>query len=255
LGPGPVAQTEFPSSSDYFPTLVQSATSMINTNPFLSMNSYKSITNDTNKPTLGKILPIVDTVDWVKQLSRIQGITDIQLRIKGESNEDEIQNIVNQAQTACAAASVRLWINDYWEAAINAKCFGVHLGQEDLKRCADKGGLEQIKASNLALGISTHSYAELAVALAMRPSYISLGPVFGTKSKRVAFEPQGLKTVKKWRNLIHGDIPLVAIGGIEDASMASKVEKAGADSIAVIGAIIRAENAELATQNLLQIMS
>ena len=39
---------------------------------------------------LGRILPIVDTVEQVEQLVQIPGITDIQLRIKDESGADHL---------------------------------------------------------------------------------------------------------------------------------------------------------------------
>lgn len=224
--------------------------------PFLPITSFLSKSSTTTtKSILGPILPIVDTVQWVQRLADIEGITDIQIRIKDETNPDKIKLIVQEAQAACAKTGKRLWVNDHWEAAINAKCFGVHLGQEDLTKCVNKGGLEAMKEANMALGISTHSFAELAVALAVKPSYISLGPVFGTVSKNVAFDPQGLETVTKWRNLIGEDIPLVAIGGIGDANTVKLVKDAGADCIAVIGAITKAENVELAASNLIQAMS
>merc|ERR1712194_879133 len=102
----------------------------------------------------------------------------------------------------------------------------------------------------MALGISTHSYAELSAALGMKPSYISLGPVFATKSKSVQFNPQGLPIVSKWRQLIPSSIPFVAIGGINDAGLAKHVHEAGADCTAVIGAVTKSEDVELAVAHL-----
>jgi thiamine-phosphate diphosphorylase len=132
---------------------------------------------------------------------------------------------------------VRLWINDYWREAVAAGCFGVHLGQEDLWQCIQEGGLPVLKANKLALGVSTHSFGELAVALGVQPSYISLGPIFATSSKKVDFDPQGLAVVQKWRQLIPSHVPLVVIGGINTAERATATRSAGADCVAVIGAI------------------
>ena len=235
-GPGPVAHTEFPSTSRHFPAVALDPTSGPS-DGFLKMKSSFSESNDDGTITLGKLLPIVDNFEWMDRLTKLDGITDIQLRIKGETDEDKIRTLVQKCQKICQRDGVRLWINDFWKAAVEAKCFGVHVGQEDLARCADEGGLEKIKSSGLALGISTHSYAELAAVFGVNPSYISLGPVFGTKSKNVAFDPQGLSTVRKWKELIGPDIPLVAIGGINDAERAKEVKDAGADCVAVIGAV------------------
>jgi thiamine-phosphate diphosphorylase len=241
-GPGPVAQTKFPDSHEHFPVIVSDPTQE-SPSPFLAMRSF----NDNNKsdsdnnsilPILGRILPIVDTVEWVERLAGTPGITDIQLRIKDETLDSvQIVQRVTQCQRLCAQHNVRLWINDHWQAALEAKCFGVHVGQEDLVKCKNAGGLEQLRANNIALGISTHSYGELAAALGIRPTYISLGPVFATSSKKVEFEPQGLAIVTRWRKLIPPNIPFVTIGGISDVNAVQRNREAGSDCVAVIGAI------------------
>lgn len=230
-GPGPVVHTEFPNSHEHFPRIVVTE----------------------RRPTFaswcGTILPIVDKLEWIQRLCSLNNgsspsrILDIQLRIKDETNPDRILDTVRRAQDLCQAANIRLWINDHWQAALAAGCFGVHLGQEDLYKCCQSGGLELLSHSGVALGLSTHSFAELSVALGLSPSYISLGPIFATTSKKVQFDPQGLETVRKWRNLIPPTIPLVVIGGIGDASTVASVRKAGADCVAVIGAVTQFQDA------------
>lgn len=264
-GPGPVVHTAFPSQKEYFPSIVLDP--RIDDDDgygfgdgleegFLRMKRATASTelSEKQEPVLGKLLPIVDNVDWLERLVKLEEITDIQLRIKGETDQGKIFDLVQNCQNLCERHGVRLWINDYWRAAINAKCFGVHLGQEDLARCVEEGGLEEMKSNGLALGISTHSYAELATALGIKPSYISLGPVFGTKSKNVAFDPQGLETVRKWRDLIGFDTPLVAIGGINDAERTKQVKCSGADCVAVIGAVQK-EDIATAVKQLEEAMS
>lgn len=255
-GPGPVIHTEFPSSHFTYPSIVLNPKARTSETPaFLPMAKASAKNTDgNNKPDLGKILPIVDTAEWVERLAKVKGMTDIQLRIKNEKDPEKILATVQKSQKACEAAGVRLWINDFWEAAVEAGCFGVHLGQEDLTRCADNGGLAKLHERKMALGISTHSYAELSAAIGVRPSYISLGPVFGTKSKNVAFDPQGLVTVFKWQELLDPDMPLVAIGGINDQDTAAEVKEAGADCVAVIGAVTKADDIDAACQMLIDAM-
>jgi thiamine monophosphate synthase len=77
-----------------------------------------------------------------------------------------------------------------------------------------------------------------------------LGPVFATSSKDVQFDPQGLWTVRKWRQLVHPDVPLVAIGGIGDADTATRVREAGAECAAVIGAVTKAKDTSAAISQL-----
>jgi hydroxymethylpyrimidine kinase/phosphomethylpyrimidine kinase/thiamine-phosphate diphosphorylase len=254
-GPGPVGQTEFPSQFQHYPTVAMNPNENLPAFRPMKAFSEQQLDSDDNRPVLGRILPIVNTCDWVERLCLVpDGVTDIQLRIKDETDPAKILKIVQQSQTACEAAGIRLWINDYWQAAVTAGCFGVHVGQEDLVKCIDKGGLEAMQAANMALGISTHSYGELSAALGVKPSYISLGPVFATSSKNVGFDPQGLSTVRKWRQLISPDVPLVAIGGIGDADTATRVKEAGADCAAVIGAVTKAKETTVAVSQLNEAM-
>ena len=140
---------------------------------------------------------------------------------------------------ACTAHGARLWVNDHWEVAMAAGAYGVHVGQEDLEAMG-LPAVRKLAESGLRLGISTHSYPELAPALGVRPSYISLGPVYATQSKDVSrWEPQGLERVRHWRQLLPDDTPLVAIGGIS-LERAPGVLASGAQGIAVIGAITKA---------------
>eukprot|EP00980_Cylindrotheca_fusiformis_P019847 scaffold6966_cov112-Cylindrotheca_fusiformis.AAC.25 len=274
-GPGPVAQTEFPSSFESFPTIEMDPDSDAPAfRPMKAFSTGSGAGDDDDDsddiPVLGRLLPIVDNVDWVRKLAECPGVQDIQLRIKDDIDADKIVERVVTCQEICAKNGVRLWINDYWEAAVKAGCFGVHVGQEDLLKCIRAGGLEQMREKNIALGISTRtykrpmvfllflriqhpnlfwlcnplsdSYAELSVALGMKPSYISLGPIFATSSKKVQFDPQGLGILSRWRKLIPPSIPLVTIGGINDVAAATANRSAGSDCIAVIGAVTSAEN-------------
>ena len=252
-GPGPVAQTEFPESHENYPSIIIDPTAVqTQATSFRPMAAYRDRNlADASTPVLGRILPIVDTVEWVERLSKTPGVADIQLRIKDKAileddNEEnrtkKLRELVGKCQSLCQENGVRLWINDFWEAAIEAGCFGVHLGQEDLAKCQRAGGLDKLRNRNVALGISTHSYGELSVALGIQPSYVSMGPVFGTASKTVSFGAQGLNIVRKWRQLIPPNLSFVTIGGIGDTEAAKANRQAGADCVAVIGAVTKADD-------------
>ena len=263
-GPGPVAHTNFPNAFQYYPTIHKSGSSRIsNKGSFVKFGRYNhespSAINCSDL-LLSRVLPIVDSLDWIERLCAVKQrypevtINDVQLRIKNEIDPDRILETVLRAQKLCASANIRLWVNDYWKAAITAKCFGVHLGQEDLYRCINDGGIERMRqTNNMALGISTHTYGELAAALGILPSYISLGPIFATGSKKVQFDPQGLCIMHQWRQLIAPDIPLIAIGGIDDADIVNKVRTAGADCIAVIGAVTKNDHCNVIAQSMLKL--
>ncbi len=78
-------------------------------------------------------------------------------------------------------------------AAIDAGCDYIHLGQEDL---AD-ADLDAIRRAGVRLGISTHTHAELEVALQAKPDYIALGPIYPTILKAMRFAPQGLESDRR----------------------------------------------------------
>jgi len=170
--------------------------------------------------------PIVPDVVWLKRLVRL-GVKTIQLRLKG-MEPDETRGQIEAGVIIAARHGVRLIINDYWQEAIVLGGDFVHLGQEDLAR-ADVSGL---KALGMRIGISTHSVEELDVALACRPDYVALGPIYETKLKVMKWQPQGLERIEEWKRRI-GTLPLVAIGGLTP-ERADAVMEAGAQSVAVV---------------------
>ncbi len=89
-----------------------------------------------------------------------------------------------------------------------------------------------IRRGGLRLGVSTHDEAELDTALAARPDYVALGPVFPTLLKQMPWAPQGLDKLGVWKSRI-GGLPLVAIGGMTP-ERAVEALRAGAQSVAVV---------------------
>ncbi len=181
-----------------------------------------------------RFYPVVDSIRTLMDLVAL-GVGTIQLRVK-DLGEAQAAALVREAVESVEGLSVRLVINDYWRAAIAGGARHLHLGQEDLAT-AD---VAAIRAAGLTLGISTHDEAELETALAHRPDYIALGPIYTTTVKPMRFDPQGLDRIGIWKKKI-GAIPLVAIGGIT-LERAPAVYAAGADSIAVVSDIANADD-------------
>jgi thiamine-phosphate pyrophosphorylase len=173
-----------------------------------------------------RFYPVVDSIAWVARLTRL-GVGTIQLRAKNLDHADALK-IVREALAVTKGTGTRLVVNDYWRAAIEARAEHLHLGQEDL---AD-ADVKAIRAAGLSLGISTHDDAELKAALAAKPDYVALGPIFPTTLKAMRFAPQGIARITEWKKRI-GHLPLVAIGGIK-FEQAADIFAAGADSIAVV---------------------
>ena len=179
---------------------------------------------------------IVDSADWIERLIPI-GVKLVQLRMKDVS-EDILREHIKRSKAVCEKFDCQLIINDYWQIAIEEKCDFIHLGQEDL---AD-ADLASIQKAGLKLGVSTHDSAELDKALAVKPDYVALGPVYETILKKMKWQPQGVEKVTRWKSLV-GDLPLVAIGGLTP-DRAQGVLQAGADSAAVVTDIKLNENPE-----------
>jgi thiamine-phosphate pyrophosphorylase len=175
---------------------------------------------------LDRFYPIVPNLAWLERLVPL-GVKTIQLRLK-DLPPDLIRREIATSMDVCAGHGCQLIVNDYWREAIELGADYVHLGQEDLA-AADVGA---IKAKRMRLGTSTHSPEELDVALAAKPDYVALGPIYETKLKAMKWPPQGLARVTEWKRRI-GALPLVAIGGITP-ERAAGVVVAGADSVAVI---------------------
>ena len=167
---------------------------------------------------------------WVARMAQA-GVPTVQLRFKSEDAQ-AIQREVEAAVKAVEGTGALLFINDHWQAALEAGAYGVHLGQEDM----DTAPLEQLRASGIRLGLSSHGYAEMLRAHAVRPSYLAMGAVFPTTLKRMATAPQGLGRLRAYARLMQ-HYPIVAIGGI-GADQFSEVLETGVGSIAVVRALV-----------------
>jgi thiamine-phosphate pyrophosphorylase len=176
--------------------------------------------------SLNVFYPIVPDLAWLERLVPL-GVKTVQLRLKDAAPE-RVRHEIAESLKVCAQHGCQLIVNDYWRDALALGADYIHLGQEDLAE-ADVGA---IHAKGVRLGISTHSEEELAIALAAKPDYVALGPIYETKLKVMKWAPQGLARVAEWKGRI-GPLPLVAIGGITP-ERADGVVAAGADSIAVI---------------------
>lgn len=176
--------------------------------------------------TLPRFYPIFESVDWLKRALPL-GMKLVQLRIK-DREPDALRDDIRAALALSRAHGAALVVNDHWQLAIDAGADWLHLGQEDL----DTADLPAIRRAGLRLGISTHDHSELERALALKPDYIALGPVYPTILKQMKWHQQGLARVTEWKRLI-GDIPLCAIGGMS-VERAPGAFKAGADIVAAV---------------------
>lgn len=130
---------------------------------------------------------------------------------------------------------VCFFVNDRADVALLAGASGVHVGQEDL----DAGQARAVVGAGKYVGVSTHNLEQFRSAAASLADYIAVGPIFATSSKANPDPVVGTEFLRKVRSLT--EKPIVAIGGIT-LERAAEVIEAGADSLAVISDILRADS-------------
>ena len=189
---------------------------------------------------------VMPDADWVKRMVDAE-LPTVQLRFKSEDRV-KIRKQIRASVEAAKDSKTLLFINDYWDEAIDAGAYGVHLGQEDM----EDANLEEIRAAGLRLGLSTHGYAEMVYADRFCPSYIAMGAIFPTNLKKMVTTPQGLGRLYQYAKLM-SNYPLVAIGGIDQDSIRA-VSKSGVGSVAVVRAITQAKDPKAAIKHLQELM-
>jgi thiamine-phosphate diphosphorylase len=178
---------------------------------------------------------IVDSASRLRQVLAA-GIRTVQLRIKTPAAPDAawhamLRREVQQAVDYSAAAGAELFVNDHWQLAEELGAPGVHLGQEDLLALGEPGR-ERLRASGMALGVSSHSLWELARARTLAPRYIACGPVWPTLTKDMPWVPQGLDNLAWWVRA--AQVPVTAIGGILEPAQVQQVARTGTDGVCIV---------------------
>ncbi len=172
----------------------------------------------------------------------IRGGADvIQLRDKELSTKELIQQGIPVRELTRQTGTVFI-VNDRVDVAVALQADGIHLGQDDLPIETAK----KILGFQVLIGKSTHSLEQALTAEREGADYIGVGPVFATPTKP-SYPPVGLELVKEVSERIK--IPFVAIGGIDVRNIQEVLDK-GAVNIAVVRAVVGAENVEEAAWQL-----
>ncbi|MGD9631168.1 MAG: thiamine phosphate synthase [Pyrinomonadaceae bacterium] len=122
-------------------------------------------------------------------------------------------------------------VNDRVDIAMAAGADGVHLGQSDLS----PADARKLMGEAAIIGFSAHSVEQARRALALPIDYLAIGPIFDTRTKADPDPTVGVEMIRQVRLAI-GEMPLVAIGGINSGDLQDVLE-AGADSAAIISGL------------------
>lgn len=175
------------------------------------------------------------------------GATLIQFRAKNESTREMVRE-ARAIRSALHGTLVPLIVNDRVDVALAAGADGVHLGAEDMKLLDAR----RLLGPRAIIGATLKREAELPELAAAKIDYACIGGVFSTAHKDNADAPLGLDGLSALRRAAAralGALPVGAIAGITAAN-AGSVIAAGADGIAVIGALFGGDDIAAAARDL-----
>jgi thiamine-phosphate pyrophosphorylase len=174
------------------------------------------------------------------------GVTIVQLRGKTASSL-AFYETAKLLKNITAHHKVPLIINDRLDIALAVDAGGLHLGQEDLPLLTARKLFDQKKI----IGVSVCTVPEALLAQEQGADYLGVGAMFSTPSKKDA-RLVSLATLKAIKESVN--IPVVAIGGIGIGNLGS-VMTAGIDGVAVISAILQADDCRKAAAQLCKLIT
>jgi thiamine-phosphate pyrophosphorylase len=191
--------------------------------------------------TAGRTLPAV-VADALRG-----GLRAVQLREK-DLDGCQLFELARELRCLTREFGAQLLINERIDIALAVGADGVHLGRGSLPVAVAR----RILGSTQLVGYSAHGLDEARQAERDGADFITFGPIYDTPSKISYGEPQGLERLAEVvRNIA---IPVFALGGVKVLS-ADAVLSAGARGIALISAIIAAQDPTTETETFLKIIA
>ena len=135
-----------------------------------------------------------------------------------------------------------LLVNDRVDVALAAGADGVHLPERSLPGKA----VREIAGDACIVGRSVHSVEAAVQAERDGADFVEVGAVYETASKP-GVTPAGVELVRAVADAVR--LPVIAVGGVS-ADNVGDVVRAGADGVAVIGAIMDAGDTQWAAGRL-----
>ncbi len=172
------------------------------------------------------------------------GVTIVQLREKELPTGDFIA-LARRLKSILAPYNIPLIINDRVDVALAIDAEGVHIGQSDISYEDARALLGPDKI----IGLSVENHDEVLLANALDVDYIGISPLHATPTKTDTATPFGIDGCTRAVNASHH--PSVAIGGINISNIAQTMG-CGVDGVAVVSAIISADDPQKASAELRQ---
>lgn len=162
------------------------------------------------------------------------GVRLLQIREKTMCDRPFLE-LLRQVRELTWEYGALLIVDDRVDAALIAQADGVHLGQDDLP-LADARRI----APDLLIGVSTHNADEILQAQDEGCSYLNIGPIYPTSTKKLTgIQFLGLDRLKSMVPLVR--VPFSVMGGIKYSHLA-ELKAAGVRRIAAVTAFAQADD-------------
>ena len=173
----------------------------------------------------------------------LNGVGMVQYRCKAGNDRERLHE-AQQLRQLCNKFGALLFINDRVDLALAVDADGVHLGQEDMPSevARDLLGVDRL------LGRSTQSIEQVHQAQQEPIDYLGFDPIHPTAVKPER-NPVGVGLLAQATAI--SQCAVFASGGITPANLPALLT-AGGQRVAVIGAIMHADDSGLASRQLLQ---
>lgn len=210
-GPGPVGHFGWPAELDDLPVLASQ----------LPEQGFSFPACDDNL----QLCPLVTDLAQLPELLNSELVSVLRLRITGDTAW------VSEAIAQCRQQQVKVIIEGDWQLAIDQQAYGVHLPADQLSLQA----LAALHEAKLMLGVAVHSYADIAKADGVEPSYMELN---------VAADEEGWAQLEQWVGLLAEFYPLIA-SSAADAKQINQCMISGVDGVAVDAQQLLAEDSAI----------
>ncbi|WP_333792266.1 thiamine phosphate synthase [Muricomes intestini] len=182
-----------------------------------------------------------DTLEEAAEQAIKGGCTVVQLREKNCSSL-EFYETAKKIRKITRKYNIPLIINDRVDIALAVDADGVHVGQSDLPAKV----VRHIIGEDKIMGVSAAKLSEARQAVEAGADYLGVGAMYPTDTKTDA-RPVTMEELKEIRSAVN--VPIVVIGGINQKTL-HNFKGIGIDGLAVVSAVISAENIERAAHNM-----
>jgi thiamine-phosphate pyrophosphorylase len=169
------------------------------------------------------------------------GVTMVQLREKDATTRAFLEEAL-ALKALLQPLRIPLLINDRVDIALAVDADGVHVGQTDMP----VETVRRLIGPGKIIGLSTTNAQHITAADAQAADYLGVGPLYLQQTKANASTPLGVEGFARLRALTSK--PLMAIGGMK-ADNSRQVLEAGADGLAVVSAIVAADDPQAAARD------